>query len=475
MAYDAWCLSQYGTDRYLNSYPLYLINFGGGQSALYAYLTAFLFHFFGFKMIFLRLPSILFSLLTVIFGMLIIRHIFPNRKELPILGGYLITISPIFILMARIGMDCHLMLGASTVFLYFFIQAINSDKYLYYVLSGITGGIILYTYALSYIVLPLFLLLSFLYVLSIKKFSLRKWLSMGIPLGLIASPLIAIQFINLLDLPEMYLGPFTLTKLPGYRVDELGGFNFASFRNIIVTIFTGDMWSHNSISGIPNLYWIAIPFVVIGIIHCIFRLILSIRQKNLDPKVFCLIWFICIIYTMSHIWPCLTQLNSIFFVMIVFIIDAWSIIFPISNKLCDFVLKSALGIIYVTCFLSFAIYYYNGQYTIDNYPSGYFSILQTDAITFIDSNPSYGKKGVQTAVPTIVYALSSLKPPYELGISLESSFLENGYVHCSYLGSIEDGYYYIVDDAFPDYIVELKDKGFSEINYGHYSLFYKKQ
>ena len=32
MAYDAYCISEYGTDRYGNQYPLYLTNFGQGQS-----------------------------------------------------------------------------------------------------------------------------------------------------------------------------------------------------------------------------------------------------------------------------------------------------------------------------------------------------------------------------------------------------------------------------------------------------------
>lgn len=40
MAFDAISIAQNGTDRYLNKLPVYLINFGGGQSALYAYLTS---------------------------------------------------------------------------------------------------------------------------------------------------------------------------------------------------------------------------------------------------------------------------------------------------------------------------------------------------------------------------------------------------------------------------------------------------
>ena len=42
MAYDAFCLANYSVDRYLNHLPVYLVNFGNGQSALYAYITAIL-------------------------------------------------------------------------------------------------------------------------------------------------------------------------------------------------------------------------------------------------------------------------------------------------------------------------------------------------------------------------------------------------------------------------------------------------
>ena len=41
MAYDAYSIAEYGVDRYLNHFPVYFINFGGGQSALYAYIVAF--------------------------------------------------------------------------------------------------------------------------------------------------------------------------------------------------------------------------------------------------------------------------------------------------------------------------------------------------------------------------------------------------------------------------------------------------
>ncbi|MCL1830734.1 MAG: hypothetical protein FWG21_04810, partial [Oscillospiraceae bacterium] len=41
MGYDAYCLANFGVSRDLLPFPLYLVNYGGGQSALYAHLASF--------------------------------------------------------------------------------------------------------------------------------------------------------------------------------------------------------------------------------------------------------------------------------------------------------------------------------------------------------------------------------------------------------------------------------------------------
>lgn len=38
MSYDAWCLAQWGVDRHLKSWPVYMMNFSMGQSSLYAFV-----------------------------------------------------------------------------------------------------------------------------------------------------------------------------------------------------------------------------------------------------------------------------------------------------------------------------------------------------------------------------------------------------------------------------------------------------
>ena len=471
MAYDAWCLAQYGVDRYLKSFPLYLTNFGEGQSALYAYLTAGLFKLFGFHEILIRIPGVFFSFLNLIFGMLLVRKIFPDRPYLVLSAGFLITICPYFVLAARFGLDCNLMLGASSVFLYLFACALDSGKYKYYILAGIAGGITLYTYILSYLMVPLFLLLS----LCIRKFSMQKWVAMAIPMFLLAFPLIMTQLINLLDLEEMHFGIFTLTKLNGYRASELQSFSFDSFKLVLNDIFIGDMWIHNSIPGIPNMYWISIPLVLIGLVHTAYRTVIAFRNRRLDIRILALWWFLSVFYVVCHITPCINQLNSIFTVLVLFIVDALSLI-PSMKRWGKFAAEFAFITVYAIFFFQFGTYYYLGQYTADNYPLGYFDIRVSEAIQFIEEHPQYGSNGAQMAELPIHFALSTLYSPYDLQLfDPHELYLMDGYYHCNCLGEIEDGYYYIVRDVYAEYAGKLRAAGFTEIYYGNYSLFYQAQ
>lgn len=68
MGYDAWCLAHFGVDRYLKAYPVYLMNFGGGQSALYAYLCIPFVKWFGLSPLSIRLPGILLYMISLFCG-----------------------------------------------------------------------------------------------------------------------------------------------------------------------------------------------------------------------------------------------------------------------------------------------------------------------------------------------------------------------------------------------------------------------
>lgn len=67
--YDAWCIANFGVDRFLKSFPVYFINYADGQSALYTYLVAILIKFFHMPLniLTIRIPIFVFSCLTLFF------------------------------------------------------------------------------------------------------------------------------------------------------------------------------------------------------------------------------------------------------------------------------------------------------------------------------------------------------------------------------------------------------------------------
>ena len=114
--YDAYCIANYGTDRYDNSYPIYMINFGGGQSALYTYLAAGLIKIFGFSLTVVRLPALIFSILYLIFAFLITKD-FKNKK-LAILVEFIAVIIPWHFMQSRWAFDCNLMSSMMLISIY---------------------------------------------------------------------------------------------------------------------------------------------------------------------------------------------------------------------------------------------------------------------------------------------------------------------------------------------------------------------
>lgn len=482
MAYDAWCLSQYGVDRYLISWPVYLNNFGGGQSVLYAYLTAGLFKLFGYSLWLVRFPAALFSFLSVLFGMKITRKLYPESYFLSLATGTLLTICPYLILIGRLGLDCFLILGVSTMFLYFFIRAVDSEKYTYYLIAGITGGLLLYTYILTYIMLPAFLLAAFLYVIYQKRFSFRHWVVMAVPMGILAFPLILTQIVNIFDLEEIQLGIFTCIKLISYRTYEFKSFQFSFLQELMHNIFIDGRFEYCTPPGYLNLYSMTIPLFVIGLISAFRKFYLTIAKRKMDYLIFVFFWFLIVALVFCHVCPNGYRICGIYFSVIALATEgirciAWILINKLPEKvgrLLSKIVLTALTCFYLVSFAQFAHYYFWGYYTGDNYPLNHFDITVTEAVEFIREHPEYGPKGTQLAESPIILALSTLDSPYDMLLLDPQALYVQDYFHCSCLGEIEDGYNYIVRDIYGSYAQDLRDAGFTEIKYINYSLFYQE-
>lgn len=267
-AYDAYCLAEYGIDRYQNSYPLYLINFGGGQSALYAYATIPFIKLFGANIVAYRLPELLFFLMGILVCYILINKV--KDKKTALLYTFLIIISPWNIEASRQGLDCNLL---APMFMLDLLLLINAKKNYQYIIAGISIGITLYTYCLSWLLIPAFLAVYIIYMLIIKKINFKQIILMGIPIAIFAIPLIYLLLLNKGYASRTNFGIFTIPKLFSFRQGEISISNIFKYGKYSLKTIFCDQY---------GMYIVQIPLFIIGFIVGIKEFIKSIKTKEFN-------------------------------------------------------------------------------------------------------------------------------------------------------------------------------------------------
>ena len=267
-AYDAYCLAEYGIDRYQNSYPLYLINFGGGQSALYAYATIPFIKLFGANIVAYRLPELLFFLMGILVCYILINKV--KDKKTALLYTFLIIISPWNIEASRQGLDCNLL---APMFMLDLLLLINAKKNYQYIIAGISIGITLYTYCLSWLLIPAFLAVYIIYMLIIKKINFKQIILIGIPIAIFAIPLIYLLLLNKGYASRTNFGIFTIPKLFSFRQGEISISNIFKYGEYSLKTIFCDQY---------GMYIVQIPLFIIGFIVGIKEFIKSIKTKEFN-------------------------------------------------------------------------------------------------------------------------------------------------------------------------------------------------
>ena len=471
MAYDAWCLANFGVGRWMKAWPVYLDNFGAGQSSLYAFLCAGLFKLFGYSVWLVRLPIFVFSVLTLVFGCKLAKRIFQDDPVMVFFTAVLVTFAPYMIMQSRYGLDCDLMLGASTVFLYFFVSAIEDGKVWQYAVSGVMGGVMLYTDALSYLILPLFLMLALVYVIAVKKFSLQKWNCMGGPMFLVAWPLIITQIVNLFDLNEFRVGPITIPRIKFYRASTVERFRFEWLLLALRNTFVGDDSIYASIPGVRNLYAITIPLFIICFVGAVVIFGKNLKTRTWDSVAFPLLWFLAVLFLESHLASCTYRINMIFFAVILIAVYG---IWCIGKLLPRFYPWIAVGIlaVYSLCSVRFGGFYFL-KYNQVTFPLPYFGCMTKEAFDMIEGNETLRNKLTFDSEFGIYYALCMEVPPQEYEIIGDDHVEWRGYWFGSLQG-ISDDCNYIVCGDFEEYREELRAAGFTEVAFDNYALYYKE-
>lgn len=339
MFVDANMLSNYGTDRYGNEYPIYFTNFGGGQSIMYGYITTLLIKIFGCKYLLIRIPQVIFGVIFLIYVYKIGKQFMNTKKSLLLMT--LAAFCPYFIQASRIGLDCNLLLPFTTIALYYLIIAVKKEKNYLFLISGIIYGLALYTYALSYIIIPLFLITTIIYLFINKKINIKQILFLLIPIFIISIPLILFILVNYGILNEFLI----FKKLPEFRNSEIGFKYIIDNILMIVSLLSHDYIKYNSIKYFGTIFYISIPILIYGII----KYIKNLKKNNLENIIF--INFITTYIALLFISEInINKANAIFFSII------YIVIYGINNIKNKKIVISYL-ILFLISFISFEIYY----------------------------------------------------------------------------------------------------------------------
>lgn len=475
MAYDAFCLANYGTERYLHRLPVYLINYDSGQSALYAYLCAFFMKFLGTSIYAIRLPAFLSGMCVVTFGGLITKEL--SGRKLSLIATFLLSICPYYMMASRFGFDCNLLLGFSTIVLYLLIKSVQKQKTGLFVLTGIFLGISLYTYSLSWIIFPIFLFFTVLYLLMNRQMRLKHIIALGAPAGILAVPLFAFLYTNTYRTEALVTPFFTAPIIPTFRADNFKLSNIADNWDVLKILLTRDQYIFNSFDNFYTLYVVSIPLVLFGIFLLCKRLVLSIKNREPDLSMIVLFYFIAqLICGLIITNPDIYRMNGIYFTLM------FCIVLSIKEFAQRIKWKKA-----VTAFLLF-LYSVNAIVFLRFYFTSYESTYSTQ--WFINDHiTEIFEELAETAPEKDIYVDKFNEPlyaydmlvkevsPYDFCLTNHPDMSDQTYGNMHYYlpepeEIREDAMYIVMDyNGFKDY---PEGQGFSKEVYGYYALYYKE-
>lgn len=363
VAVDAKSMLLNGTDRWGLRHPAYFYDYGNGQSALYVYFLAFLLKFLPSTIFVLRFPAVFFGGVAL-FAMYGICLEITKNKGFALIGPILVTTLPVYFMSERWCLDAYLFLPTSIIAMYFIIRAIVHEKWYDYLLAGTWIGVSMYTYAVSYMVWPIFLLCSAIYLIYLKKITLKQFVIFAVPLGILATPQILYQLVNFRIVEPFYFLISDYTPLPLSRGQELSvKYIWGNILYIKKMFLGGDDLVYNAFPEFGTIYMFLLPFVFAGFIICIKDIVTSVKKKEFSISALLIFfWLGGTAFMLLVQYSNVNRVNELFMPFLLFIVVAVHRLFS----------RRALTLLWLTAwtgasFLFFMYFYFCVQNSVYGY------------------------------------------------------------------------------------------------------------
>lgn len=363
IGYEAYSILNYGIDRSGYSYPIHLNAWGSGQNALYAYILIPFIKILGLNIFSVRLPSAIISCITLIVSYFLFKNEFKDKKGLLYL--LLLAIMPWHIMKSRWALESNIfpdLIYYSLILIYY---GVKYNKKRYHILSSIILGISTYSYGTSYAFVPIFILLTYIYLIAKHKVKLKSACIYILITTLIALPMILFVIINYFNLNTIKIFNITIPKLDYTRFASSNiKENFIIYilknllRGFLTILYQADGSGLNTINVGGLFYRFSLPFIVIGFYK-------GLKSKNILINLNNIL-LISSIFIIILILPNINRINVIWLPLIIYL--GYGILEITKHKI---IYLKIILLTYILSFNIFTIYYFNnyqkhiGDYTFN--------------------------------------------------------------------------------------------------------------
>jgi 4-amino-4-deoxy-L-arabinose transferase-like glycosyltransferase len=306
MAYDAYADLFYGMDINGDHNPVYGVSWGSGQSMGYNYVLRPFIKIFGLNIVTVRLPMLIFGIISLFFFYLLLSRLFGSNVGL--LGFFLLAFNPWHIMLSRWALDCNF---APLIFLpAVYFAVISREKPAFFILSMFLFGFSCYGYGTVLMLCIVFIPLMIWHVFRHKVVPVKYAISGFLTFGLVSGPLMIWSFINAFNFPAFKLFELSITRMTVMRSSSTVSFNFSEhFTHFLRFLLTGhDGWIGNAISEYGTLYPFMLPFILFG------TYVLFIKHKGEASEI--KFWLISSVLLALVVHLMVHRINMIFFPLI---------------------------------------------------------------------------------------------------------------------------------------------------------------
>lgn len=389
VGYQAYSFLKTGKDYFGNYFPIYFHSFADFRTPLFIYATVPFVAIFGLNEYAVRLPAVVFGVLSVFLFNILLKELIGSKKWI-FLPTLFFAVSPWQIQYSRISFELSLMIFLFLLGLLGFLKGLKNPRWFY--ISALGFGLSVWTYSIAKLFIPLFAFaLIVINLANLKKIDRKVIISSLILFTFILIPVLFSNFfggggqrfseISILTDPTIsseinnkrleqslssgakyeaglettFLEKLTFNKVL-YQLDKFSTNYLLAFSPEFLFL-EGDLNLRHSPPGIGQLYRIDLLLLILGAVF----LILNYKKTPKEILLMILVWII-----LAPIPSALTRdggnhASRLFFLspvlLVVMSFGAYFLVNNFASRLTKFAI-AFFSLIFITQFFIFQINYF---------------------------------------------------------------------------------------------------------------------